>query len=63
MALTVRDRLVYRWAQTQGHYQKVDAKRVYYLSAEFLMGPQLGANLLNLGLVTAMRASFVSLGA
>ncbi|MEA2749329.1 MAG: glycogen phosphorylase, partial [Myxococcales bacterium] len=38
LALTVRDRLTYRWAQTQETYSRVDAKRIYYLSAEFLLG-------------------------
>src|SRR5690606_9274774 len=34
LALTVRDRLTHRWAQTQETYSRVDAKRIYYLSAE-----------------------------
>jgi len=37
-------------------------KRVAYLSAEFLMGPQLGANLLNLDLVLPMREALTMLG-
>jgi starch phosphorylase len=45
LALTVRDRLSYRWAQTQEAYTKADAKRVYYLSAEFLLGRALSNNL------------------
>jgi glycogen phosphorylase len=50
MALTVRDRLTYRWAQTQETYAKTDAKRIYYLSAEFLLGRALTNNLLALDL-------------
>jgi glycogen phosphorylase len=50
MALTVRDRLTYRWAQTQETYSRVDAKRVYYLSAEFLLGRALANNLHALGI-------------
>ena len=50
MALTARDRLTFRWAQTQETYSKVDAKRVYYLSAEFLLGRALSNNLQALGL-------------
>ncbi len=50
MALTVRDRLVYRWAQTQETYSKQDVKRIYYLSAEFLLGRALANNLHALGL-------------
>lgn len=45
LAFTVRDRLTYRWAQTQETYSKVDAKRIYYLSAEFLLGRALANNL------------------
>ncbi len=45
LALTVRDRLTYRWAQTQETYSRVDAKRIYYLSAEFLLGRALSNNL------------------
>jgi starch phosphorylase len=47
-ALAVRDRLVERMLQTEERYQKADAKRLYYLSMEFLMGRSLGNNLSNL---------------
>ena len=50
LALTVRDRLTYRWAQTQETYSKIDAKRIYYLSAEFLLGRALANNLHALGI-------------
>ena len=50
MAHTVRDRLVQRWLGTQRTYLEADAKRVYYLSSEFLTGRSLGLCLLNLGL-------------
>jgi glycogen phosphorylase len=45
LAMTVRDRLVFRWAQTQETYARTDAKRIYYLSAEFLLGRALSNNL------------------
>jgi starch phosphorylase len=50
LAHTVRDRLVRRWMTTQRTYQERDTKRVYYLSAEFLLGRFLANNLINLGL-------------
>ena len=50
IAHTARDRLVYRWMRTQSVYDEQDVKRVNYLSAEYLLGRQLPANLLNLGL-------------
>jgi glycogen phosphorylase len=55
LALTVRDRLIERWISTQQRYYKKDAKRVYYLSAEFLMGRALANNLINLGLYDTAR--------
>jgi len=48
MALTVRDRLVEQWIKTQQIYHQKDVKRVYYLSAEYLMGRALVNNLINL---------------
>ena len=50
LALVVRDRLMARWIKTQETYRIKDVKRVYYLSAEFLLGRALGNNLHNLGL-------------
>ena len=55
LALTARDRLIERWISTQQRYYKKDAKRVYYLSAEFLMGRALANNLINLGLYETAR--------
>ncbi|HSO39711.1 MAG TPA: glycogen/starch/alpha-glucan phosphorylase [Labilithrix sp.] len=55
LALTVRDRLTYRWAQTQEQYSKGDVKRIYYLSAEFLLGRALANNLHALGLYEKAR--------
>jgi glycogen phosphorylase len=50
LAHTVRDRLVERWIQTTKNYQAQDVRVVCYLSAEFLTGPHLANNLINLGI-------------
>src|SRR5215212_1479342 len=49
LAFAVRDRLLDRWFATQDRYYRDDVKRVYYLSAEFLLGRLLISNILNLG--------------
>ncbi|NMG18006.1 glycogen phosphorylase [Brasilonema bromeliae SPC951] len=51
LAYTVRDRLLHRWLKTvEQTYFKKDVKVVCYLSAEYLIGRQLGKNLTNIGL-------------
>jgi len=50
LAHTVRDRAVHRWIKTDEAHRTADAKRIYYLSAEFLPGRFLLNNLINLGL-------------
>jgi starch phosphorylase len=47
---TVRNRLMARWVQTQKAYEKADAKKVYYLSLEFLIGRSLMNAAINLDL-------------
>ncbi|MEN0065471.1 MAG: glycogen/starch/alpha-glucan phosphorylase [Myxococcota bacterium] len=58
VAHAVRDRLVHRWITTQHQYREEDVKRVYYLSAEYLLGRQLGANLHNLGIYELAQEAF-----
>ena len=48
VARSVRDLLSQRWLKTEQTYQKRNAKRVYYLSLEFLMGRALANNIANL---------------
>ena len=62
LALAVRDRLMERWFKTQNTYYVRDAKRVYYLSLEFLMGRALQSNLLNLGTEDAYTRALAELG-
>lgn len=61
-AFTVRDRLIQRWIATQRAYVEKDTKRVFYLSAEFLMGRLLGNNLLNLTIADDMAEALEDLG-
>jgi starch phosphorylase len=61
-AYAVRDRMMRHWIRTQQAYYRRDAKRVYYLSLEFLMGRALENNLLNLGIYDNMRVALQDLG-
>jgi starch phosphorylase len=50
LSYTVRDRMLERWVRTAQEYKKSGARTVCYLSAEFLLGPHLASNLINLGI-------------
>ncbi len=62
LVLAVRDRLIERWMETMRRYYEKDAKRVYYLSMEFLIGRSLTNSLLNTGMMEACRAALAALG-
>lgn len=62
LAYTVRDRLIHRRLKTAQTYLEQDVKIVYYLSLEFLMGRQLGNNLLNTGLYERARRALKEFG-
>ena len=61
-AFGVRDRLVDRWMETTRNYYKADAKRVYYLSLEFLIGRLMTNSLANLGVMQAVGDALDGLG-
>lgn len=52
VALSVRELLSTRWIRTQQRYYDTDARRVYYLSLEFLLGRLLQNYVINLGLLS-----------
>mgnify|MGYP001210440037 CR=1 FL=1 len=62
LAQAVRDRLLQRWVQTARTYRDQGSRTVCYLSAEFLIGPQLGNNLINLGIFDNARQAMQELG-
>jgi glycogen phosphorylase len=62
LAYTIRDRLVQRWINTAATYTKNGSRTVCYLSAEFLMGPHLGNNLVNLGIYDEAKQAMGELG-
>jgi glycogen phosphorylase len=62
LALAVRAPLIDRLLETERRYQEADAKQVYYLSAEFLIGQSLRNNLLNIGMMDVTRRAASTLG-
>ena len=62
LAYTVRDRMLQRWISTAAAYTRQGARTVAYLSAEFLLGPHLANNLINLGIEEPVRAAIRQLG-
>ncbi len=62
LAYLVRDRMLHRWNTTAERYTQYGARTVCYLSAEFLMGPHLGNNLINLGLYNEVKQAIEDLG-
>ncbi|MBL7257489.1 glycogen/starch/alpha-glucan phosphorylase [Paractinoplanes lichenicola] len=62
LALTVRDRLAARRARTAAAHYESNPRWVYYLSAEYLLGPQLEQNLLYSGTTDLAPAALKALG-
>jgi glycogen phosphorylase len=59
---TIRDRLFERWIETQQTYYREDAKRIYYISMEYMMGRTLSNALINLDLSQSVKDALWELG-
>ncbi|HEX6466921.1 MAG TPA: glycogen/starch/alpha-glucan family phosphorylase, partial [Terriglobales bacterium] len=62
LAYTVRDRLLTRWIHTVYSYHEESSRLVGYLSMEFLPGPHLRNNLVNIGIYSEMEQAMSELG-
>ncbi|MEG3129354.1 glycogen/starch/alpha-glucan phosphorylase [Pantoea cypripedii] len=62
LSFTVRDRMLESWVASTKNYAEHNVKVACYLSAEFLIGPQLGCNLLSLDLEDDARQALHALG-
>jgi starch phosphorylase len=62
LAYAVRDRMLQRWISTAATYTEQGSRTVAYMSAEFLMGPHLANNLINLDTYDAARDAVAELG-
>ncbi len=62
LSYAVRDRIVDRWMESTRATYRADAKRVYYLSMEFLIGRLLEDNIVNLELSDAAQSALESFG-
>ena len=62
LAYTVRERLLHHWLATTQTFLKKNVRVVCYLSAEFLQGPQLLNNIVNLNMTEAVKQALDELG-
>jgi starch phosphorylase len=62
LSYVVRDRLLERWVRSARTYFDGEHRSVIYLSAEYLLGPQLGNNLLALDVEREARTALASMG-
>lgn len=61
LALTIRDRALRQFVRSTEEFSQQDARGVAYFSAEYLPGPHLGNNLLNLEVVNETREALAEL--
>lgn len=62
LAYSIKDTIIDQWIATHKKYEEEDAKTVYYLSMEFLMGRALGNNIINLKADKVVRDTLDELG-
>src|SRR5262249_20874541 len=62
VSLAVREWITDKLLETEERYRRADAKRLYYLSMEFLMGRSLDNNLYNLGIFDLCQQALRDLG-
>src|SRR5512147_2491941 len=62
LAYAVRDRLLHRWVDSAKSVLAHKQRTVVYLSAEYLIGPQLGSNLQALGIEPAVKKALTAVG-
>src|SRR5579872_4348900 len=62
LALAIRDLLIDGMLETEERYRTTGAKRLYYLSMEFLMGRVLSDNICNLQLTSICREALAEHG-
>ena len=62
VAYAVKDVIIDQWIATHKAYEENDAKIVYYLSMEFLMGRALGNNMISIGAQKAISEALADLG-
>jgi len=61
-AYTVRERMLERWIKSAQTYRKNCARTVCYLSAEYLLGPHLGNNMINMGIMEDAHEAAIEMG-
>ncbi len=62
VSYVVKEDVIDRWIATHKVYKEQNVKKVYYLSMEFLMGRQLGNNLINLGYYNELKTALEEMG-
>lgn len=62
LSYAIKDIIMDKWIATHKEYEKKDAKVVYYMSMEFLIGRALGNNIINICAVDAVKEVLDELG-